>query len=132
MKKKLPLKLYIRGIKSMEIKEYGCEQERINVELYFEKLLDLKGEYPYGSDERRKIIHEGIVLLRELIDSAYKRGMNKGKILQSNEVKKMLLKEVKEIDENIIMETLKDDNESETQKTFVELLNNYGKDEGEI
>lgn len=116
----------------MEIKEYGCEQERINVELYFEKLLDLKGEYPYGSDERRKIINEGIVLLRELIDSAYKRGMNKGKILQSNEVKKMLLKEVKEIDENIIMETLKDDNESETQKTFVELLNNYGKDEEEI
>lgn len=132
MKKKLPLKLYIKGIKSMEIKDYGCEQERINVELYFEKLLDLKGEYPYGSAERRKIISEGVFLLQELIVSSYVRGMNKGKVVRSNEVKKGLIKLVKEIEEDIIMESLKDGNESETEKTFVELLNNFGKDEEDI
>ena len=32
------------------------EQERINVELYMEKLLDVKEECEYGSDKRRKII----------------------------------------------------------------------------
>lgn len=116
----------------MEIIDFGCEQERINVELYFEKLLDLKGDYPYGSDERRKIINEGIVLLRELIVSSYKSGMSRGKFDQSIEVKKILMKEVKEIEENIIMETLRGDNESETEKIFVELLNNYGKGEEDI
>ena len=116
----------------MEIKEYGCEQERINVELYFEKLLDLKGEYPYGSAERRKIISEGVLLLQELIVSSYVRGMNKGKVVRSNEVKKVLIKLVKEIEEDIIMESLKDGNESETEKTFCELLNNFGKDEEDM
>ena len=116
----------------MEIKDYGCEQERINVELYFEKLLDLKGEYPYGSAERRKIISEGVFLLQELIVSSYVRGMNKGKVVRSNEVKKGLIKLVKEIEEDIIMESLKDGNESETEKTFVELLNNFGKGEEDI
>lgn len=116
----------------MEIKDYGCEQERINVELYFEKLLDLKGEYPYGSAERRKIISEGVFLLQELIVSSYVRGMNKGKVVWSNEVKKGLIKLVKEIEEDIIMESLKDGNESETEKTFVELLNNFGKGEEDI
>lgn len=115
----------------MEIIDFGCEQERINVELYFEKLLDLKGDYPYGSDERRKIINEGIVLLHELIVSSFTSGMNKGKYDQSIEIKKILMKEVKEIEENIILETLKADNESETQKIFEELLNNYGKGEEE-
>ena len=116
----------------MEIKDYGCEQERINVELYFEKLLDLKGEYPYGSAERRKIISEGVFLLQELIVSSYVKGMNKGKVVRSNEVKKVLIKLVKEIEEDIIMESLKDGNESETEKTFVELLNNFGKEEEEM
>ncbi|BDC94879.1 hypothetical protein [Treponema bryantii] len=103
------------------------EQERINVELYMEKLLDVKEECEYGSEKRRKLIGDGVRLVRTLIAKVYEEGIKDGRTSEKVDVVSLLARMTKNLNDQIVLNFLKEDNEEDTVKCFDVLLDNYEK-----
>jgi hypothetical protein len=103
------------------------EQERINVELYMEKLLDIKEDCEYGSDARNKLIKDGVRLVRKLIEKVYDEGLTDGRKSEKIDFVGTLSNMATRYNDEVVMDFINKDNEEDTLKCFDALLDSYEK-----
>lgn len=103
------------------------EQERINVELYMEKLLDIKEDCEYGSETRNKLIKDGVKLVRKLIEKVYDEGLTDGRKSEKIDFVGTLSNMATRYNDEVVMDFINKDNEEDTLKCFDALLDSYEK-----
>lgn len=88
------IKLLERMIGLEKIDESKIKDEKIAVELFYEKLIEFENP-GYESEERMKITGEGMVLLNRIIDKVFRNGIECGKFLGKVEVIESMEKVIK-------------------------------------